>query len=62
MARKLGVTQATVSRWENGRLAISGPAFKLLQLLAEGAVWPEDIARPAVEGGADGGDVEQGRE
>jgi len=51
MAQNLGVTQATVSRWENGRLAISGPALKLLQLLAEGAVWPDGISRPVVGGG-----------
>jgi len=64
MARCLGVTQATVSRWENGRMAPSGPALKLMQLLAQGTDWPEGITRPVVDGDVscdDGGEGQEGK-
>ena len=35
-AKRLGVTQATVSRWEDGELIVQGPAAILLENMLEG--------------------------
>jgi DNA-binding transcriptional regulator YiaG len=34
-ATRMGVDQATVSKWESGRLRMSGPAIILFEQLAE---------------------------
>ena len=35
LAERLGVDQATISRWERGVVPVSGPAALALRLLAE---------------------------
>jgi DNA-binding transcriptional regulator YiaG len=50
LARKLGVSFATVNRWENGDRKPSPNSAKLLRLLAEGKeikTWPR-LNRPEI--------------
>jgi DNA-binding transcriptional regulator YiaG len=37
LAARVGVTSNTVARWERGELGLSGPASRLLALLAQEA-------------------------